>query len=763
MAEKPPAPPVGLAALFAKKPLVGVPAALPSAPKPPSADFFAMMRKTSPSVEPGPPPKPFAVPELFKARPSAPGVDIRQAATAAMGAKGYFDKVDPSPEATTVERPFAAFSDPGLPGPFAFAGFGKAAIPGKKKGPAVERSPNKTAPSLGALFGLEEEPTFKKGSKIDEARRREGVKDSKELQRILKIARRPQNGNTPDLTDEFRKASGTMDLWPKQSQSLDEIRKNNGGFLTLGVGQGKTIVSLLAGKALNARQTVILVPPALRAQLLGVDIPRLSKEWQIPLAKLRVVAYSQLSSAANQDILETIGPDLIVCDEAHALRYKAAARTKRFLRYAKLHPECRFVFMSGTMTRRGIADYQHLAELAIGKNSPVPNHYPTLVDWAQALDVSDDPMPPGALLSLCSDEELQQIGEAKDPEEIQKIARGAFRRRLVETPGVVATEESALGTSLIINAVKPLVPSEVQVAISDVRTRWEIGGEELTDALSVARVTRQLAAGFWYRWVWPDGKPDVEWLECRRAWGKEVREILRLSRPGMDSPMLVAQAVEKGKYQSLAYEAWRKVKDRPEPPREAVWLNDFLVREAIKWAEENANKANPAILWYSHDAVGRKLAELSKFPFFGPGSKASEELTKVDARKTPVIICSAKAHGTGKNLQAFCLNLLTTPISSGADAEQLIARTHRPGQESDEVRVDVFVHTIETMAAFRSSVLDAAYIEQTTGQRQKLNFAERLGFGDGMFDFATGTRAKDVETSGIVWKSGGIEDLFKRK
>ena len=395
--------PAGLAALFG--PPV-VPKAPPAAPKPagPSApDFFAMMAAARAPVAPGPAPKPFEVPEVRRAPPAVSPIDLKAAAEAALA---------PERDATAARAaaggaaPVAApvgfvYADPA---PRAFRGLAKAGAAAAKKAPPKLRMPNETARTLADLFGTAEEPVLRKGSAVEQAHRREGVNDSSELNRILAVKRRPPfiEAPPPDLTDLYRKASGTMRLFPIQSAALWEMRNAGGLFGPIGVGAGKTLISLLAAKSMAAKMAVILVPPALRAQLLTVDIPRLAKEWQIPLAAIRVVAYSLLSSAGNADILEEIKPDLIVADEVHSLRYKNAARTKRFLRYMKNHPECRFVGLSGTMTRRSLIDYQHLAELALGKNSPLPNHFPTLAEWAEALDVSEDPMAPGALLKLCN-------------------------------------------------------------------------------------------------------------------------------------------------------------------------------------------------------------------------------------------------------------------------------------------------------------------------------------------------------------------------
>ncbi len=533
-------------------------------------------------------------------------------------------------------------------------------------------------------------------------------------------------------------------------------------------------MSLLAPSAIPCKRAVLLVPPSLRAQLINVDIPALSKHWKIPLEKIRIVAYSQISNAKSADILEEIGPDLIVADEVHSIKHRSAARTKRFLRYMKAHPECRFVALSGTITRKSLHDFGHISELALRKNSPLPGPFPTLDEWAQAIDVSDEPRAPGALLQLCTDEELNRIGDAKSDHDAQQILRKAFSRRLTETPGVISTSEGSLGTSLVIQGLKPIIPAEIQTAIKKVRYDWVIGGpgeeEELTDALAVARVLRQLAAGFYYRWRWPVGpsgksEPDLEWLTARREWHREIREILKLSRKGLDSPFLIGSACERGDFKSHTYEAWRAVKERPIPPTEAVWVSDFLIQQAIHWAKENVSKTEPAILWYLHSCFGERLAKDGDFPFFGPGAKASEELTRVNVKNTPTIVCSIKAHGTGKNLFQFSQNLIVSPPSSGADWEQLIARTHRPGQLADEVRADVFVHTPETEGAVRSAVRDALYIEQTQGARQKMNFATKLGFSAGAFEFggAALNSADDLGAVGIEWEgSDGPGSLLQK-
>ena len=72
-------------------------------------------------------------------------------------------------------------------------------------------------------------------------------------------------------------------------------------------------------------------------------------------------------------------------------------------------------------------------------------------------------------------------------------------------------------------------------------------------------------------------------------------------------------------------------------------------------------------MWYEHAAFGKRLAELSGWPMFGPDS-GSEILQASD----PVIIASIKAHGDGKNLQAYSQNLISSPPANGTTWEQCL-------------------------------------------------------------------------------------------
>ena len=617
------------------------------------------------------------------------------------------------------------------------------------------------------------------------------VQSSAEFLRIDALDRRVLDlENVEDVTPLFAK-SGELSFRPIQSAALIEAANADGLFAAIGVGWGKELIGLALAEAFGSTNAVYIVPTDLKAQVIREANTFYGKHFHLPLDRITIISYHDLSDANTATILEEINPDAVICNEAHYLRHKESARTKRFMRFAKGHPQCKYAFMSGTMTTRSINDYAHLIELALRKNSPVPRGYREINNWAGALDVKPDyGMAPGVLKRFCAEGETVREG---------------FRRRLVETEGVVATEEGAIGTSLIICKLVPKIPKSVKEQIAHVKKHWEIGGEEITDATTKARVLKQLASGFYYRWAWPNDEPDEEWLEARSNWHREVRQKLSHASEGLDSPHLLAQAAERYRkweaagrprkdaayylklwegvdriekqrlwdkdhdyyffslwektydeepehvpcgldfpdldnlpdedyFHKKAYEGWlerekskkewdagcwntwRLVKDRKLPPKETVWVDSFAVDYAIKWA---AKQEEPAIIWYSSTSLGERIAREGGFPLFGGGTDASEI-------KVKVIVASIRTQGTGKNLQHYCRNLITELPPNGTTVEQTLGRTHRPGQEADEVINDWLGHTPELEDSMGKAIADAEYMEKTTGQKQKLLYATKI-------------------------------------
>ena len=518
-----------------------------------------------------------------------------------------------------------------------------------------------------------------------------------------------------DLAESLRVPGGTLKLWPVQLQALLEAQKSKGLLGCIAVGYGKTIISVLLPTVLRAKRPLLLVPAQVKSQLIAHDLPRIKQHFRVH-SSLTIASYEELSRAKGTSFLESLEPDVIIADEVHKLRYRDTARTRRFLRYMQAHPETLFCGLSGTILGKSLEDYGHLAELALRESTPLPRSRKELLEWAAALDPKHrSPMPPGVLVELC---------EKPKPSIIE--VREAFRDRQKSVLGFVATAGASVSCSLILNAMVVEVPASVRNLLSKVDD-CDVEGNALEDALAVARVKRQLSQGFYYRWAWPDGIVNQAWLDARNEWHKAVRQfLLRRSIAGLDSPMLIANAATRKaprvpKAVIDAWNGWRIPKETEPPPVEPVWIDEFLIDAAMKWHGENES----GIIWYEHRAIGEKLRARG-ITVFDAGPEQSATLVELaQSGKTPVIACSIKAHGTGKNLQAWAKALMLCPPPGGTIFEQTLGRLHRAGQEADEVVFDLCTHTEDLKEAIEKATAEARFVEQTTGQRQKLLYATR--------------------------------------
>jgi len=298
--------------------------------------------------------------------------------------------------------------------------------------------------------------------------------------------------------------------------------------------------------------------------------------------------------------------------------------------------------------------------------------------------------------------------------------RKAFQKRLRATPGVVASRRGSIGCSLNIRLQRNIpVPPDLARMMREVQDPGiDPRGEIIPDDITAWRTMRYLAAGFYYRWNWPDGVEDLAWLDARRDWNRWVRrELQARSEEGYDSPFLVAAKTNReliaGRSGGIhrAWSRWQRQKVKPPPPTSPVWVDDYLIREAIAWLK--AQKGH-AVLWYESSAVGKALSDHGVV-VYGAGAEPP--------RQAHNCAMSIRAHGIGKNLQAWSNQCIIEPPTGGLVWEQLLGRMHRQGQEADEVDCTVFLHVQPFARALESATTDAQYIFDASGNVQKLLFA----------------------------------------
>jgi hypothetical protein len=527
----------------------------------------------------------------------------------------------------------------------------------------------------------------------------------------------------PDLSPYFRRVGGCQQLRPIQSKALYMAAQFGGLFAPIGVGFGKTLIASLLPVAMRAERPMLMIPPSQRADL-AAQWQDYGKHWNLPRG-LEVKSYELLSQPDSSAMLSLLRPDLLIFDEAHKLADQKSARTRRVARYLEAFPDTKVCVLSGSFTAKSIKDYAHLAAWALGYRSPLPLKFGELEVWARALDVfrnalNGDDMEDAAGRRGTAKTHLQPLCDRFDTLDV----REAYQRRLLSCPGVVGTRASAVEIPIHVHKRTPTIPPIVDAWIKYLETEWRTpAGEEIDDALAFNRVARQLALGFFYRWIWPNGQVDERWLETRAGWHKALRAYLPTSRENLDSPYLAARACEnrpnRVPSQLLsAWRAWKEHKDKPTPPTEVVWLDGFAVFDAVQWAKE---QAEPALIWYEHTAFGEAVAKVGGFTFADVGPEADSLLATMRTART--VVLSIDAHGTGKNLQLWRRQLVTAPPANGRIWEQLIGRTHRPGQKAERIDVSYNGHVELFRTAMRNARDDARYIGETMNTPQKLSLA----------------------------------------
>ena len=532
------------------------------------------------------------------------------------------------------------------------------------------------------------------------------VQDSPELDRILSIPRRTWTPAelltlSADMTAALKTANGTQTLRPIQALALLEIGKWRGAFLPIRTGGGKTLLSLLAPRMVPSARPLLLVPAHLREKTRD-ELAGYRKDWVLPKF-IKIMSYQTLSTVANAAALDDYRPDFIFCDEAHYLKNTSAACTARVSRYMKeQYGKVPFVVASGTLTKRSIRDFAHLGNWSLRERNPVPQDWNALDEWSRALDVNVNAqrrLMPGALSRL-----------RNSP--IEPI-RSAFKRRLVDTPGVVATQDKPLPIPLTFESHLMHYPSPHWSMLRD--DGMTPDGWECMDGIEIWRHARELSIGCWYRW---DPRPPTEWSMARSAWGRLCREILKTNRRNLDSELQVVMAVQAGHYPhaEAIYADWKAIEPTFTPNVEAVWESDH----AIEWIRDWIAKG-PGIVWVSHRFLGERLADMGVLPYYSNGGLCTKTGRAIEqADPTKAIAASIAANSTGRNLQMFNRNLIVGVPPNGSIFEQLISRTHRDGQTAAAVSVEMLFGCVEDVSAFWRAVEDSKYAEAMTGQAQKL-------------------------------------------
>ncbi len=587
---------------------------------------------------------------------------------------------------------------------------------------------------------------------------------------------------SPEEVEEFSRQFITAEQFEKgfrlfdtQANAILSYKIFNGLFAPIGVGWGKTLITIcIANEAFKKgiQKILLCVPPQVYPQLVYTDIPwtRQRTNIVVPFIYLGnktqarrkiltidekpgcyILPYSLLSVKDTSEIIQRISPKLFILDEAHLLKNRDAARTKRVVNYLMANkPEV--VALSGTVTNKSVRDYHHLIKACLKENCPLPLEVKQALDWGCVIDSNAAPSSgqTGPVKPLI------QWGIQNFPEEDFTFDvtgfRKAYKKRLHTCPGVVATGDSIVGCSLIIeNIPAEIAPNEeLKKHIKGVLEEWVTpDGDEIDHAIHTYKWLYELSAGFYNSLFWPEtqeyafrkgiSETQAETLliqakehhKRNQEYKSELREFLKHSfKEGLDTPMLVAHDMSKHGDDNVPeslYDAWRQVKelerpDLPERDSEPIRVCDYKISAANKWAWDIGEGG---IIWVYHQEIGKWMYERLKESLIEciHCPRDTDELILNPKYRDHIMVASITAHGVGKNLQHFHNQYFLQWPRSAATAEQALGRLHRSGQEADEVLAVTNTTTDFDKLNFAACLNDSLYIHQSTGAKQKLIYA----------------------------------------
>lgn len=502
------------------------------------------------------------------------------------------------------------------------------------------------------------------------------------------------------LTPRYRLSGYQCELRPWQALAIAEAIENNGAWLALPVGIGKTLIAELLPRALDSRRAVLLLPASLREKTYADRKALLADGWSLANPPPRMISFTELALEKSNALLDQLQPDLIIIDEAHTLANGASAAAKRVDRYVLANPGVRVVPMTGTPSRNSIMGYWHLICWALRERAPVPMRESEARRWAGAIDNTAQRGPrvkPGVLGPTV------------------QSARSWFARRLAETPGVLIVDEDSCDQPLTVRVRKARECPRLDAAFRTFLETLETpDGLPVSDPLSRWRLDGQLGCGLYLRW---NPQPPEDWRTARRAFARFVRtEIQRAGMRGgkhLDTEAQVVRAFP----DAAPVVAWRAIRDTFDERTEAVWISDATLRSAQSWLTEDSA---PGLVWCGCVEFARELARRTGLPYYasrGADERTGKRLHAADERHSMVVSWSANM--LGFNLQAWTRQLIIMPPQSAKYLEQMFGRSHRAGQDSP-VTIDILATSGGTLDMFDRSCSEADFARRTVRLTQKL-------------------------------------------
>lgn len=504
-----------------------------------------------------------------------------------------------------------------------------------------------------------------------------------------------------ELTPMVACRGADVRLRPWQACGIGEAVQNQGAFLGLQVGVGKTLAIWLLCYIMAFKRP-LLVAPANQKHRMWDDFASYRGKWRTPATPPRFVSMQELALEKNERLIDVYQPDAVFVDEADEMANAEKGAPARLDRYAVAtsRDECAFFTLTGTPGRKSLLDYWHLVCWALRDAAPLPMKHSEAKLWAAALDYAHP-----------------RQGRRPHPGPLGHdvtAARKWYRERLAETPGVVLVDgDSAEGIPL---TIRMRVAQECRTLDEHFKVfntkQKNPDGIPVSDPLRRWLMDGQLGCGLYSYW---DPPPPDAWRVARVDVARFVRNAIKHSRT-TSRPLDTEAQVLRRYADHPTVEAWEAIRDTFKERTKVRWLSSATLETAVAWLAESDE---PGIVWCGGVDFAEALAACTRLSYYGADAEDQYGRKLHAAPPNRSFIASWHANKKGFNLQAWRRQAIFHPPQSAKWLEQIFGRSHRGGQ-TRPVSVDVFATSGGTIDGFLTAIGEAAFGRETFALTQKI-------------------------------------------
>lgn len=461
-------------------------------------------------------------------------------------------------------------------------------------------------------------------------------------------------------------------LFESQIQVLEKIsRTKKGAAVSLSLGGGKFLISMLAPIIKKSKNTLLIVPPKLYDQTVAYRMDWIQLIPEISTVNLSVISTGEMSSAKFSDFLDSNDFDMIIIDECQDFRNKKSARAKRLKRYLDEKKPI-LLLLTATFFTRSFSDLWLTKYVSEEPTIPSSLLYVDIFDSIISKKVSRFPVPESELINELHDWHETITGEKLHGYRKEKNA-SILMERIRTYPDIFIDSEDSCATECWTEWIYPTVSPLISEQIRQVMESWVApGGSPIIDALEYHRIGDYVSLGFTRNFKILNEERYIEYENARRDWSWVLKGYLNGENKFLDSMLLVKQRVKRDgtDVEKKILAKWEAISKEKVREPEYIWSDKTIISKALENLEPGT------LIWYVSLEVERELENLG----YRIRQSSTEKIPETHA------LSFLKFHAGANFQDLHCRNLfLQVPVGRASLIDQAIGRTHRAGQEKNVI------------------------------------------------------------------------------